>query len=103
MEKVYCVYWIHEESHIDPFSEGYIGISANFEYRIKRYKQKGQKSHLYDKFVSGAKVSILAKNLLEFEALLLEKKLRPKRNIGWNFNSGGFFPPIPEKLKIGKL
>jgi len=92
MEKVYCVYWIHFDDHICPYSEGYIGVSANVAYRIQRYKQPGQKSRLYEKFADGAKVSIIAKDLHENEALILEKKLRPKRNIGWNLNSGGFFP-----------
>lgn len=99
MEKLYTVYWIHNEDNIDPFSEGYIGVSANFNYRIQRYKQPGQKSHLYEKLINGALVSVIAKNLFEHEALILEKKFRPKRNIGWNLNSGGFFPPIPEKSK----
>jgi hypothetical protein len=93
--KAYTVYWIHSEDHEDPFGEGYVGITANFEYRIQRYKQRGQKSHLQCRFDAGAKVRVLAKNLLHTEALLLERKLRPKRNIGWNKNSGGFMPPIP--------
>ena len=95
MTKVYTVYWIRNKENTDPFCEGYIGVSANFNYRIRRYKQPGQKSHLYEKFLNGAIVSVIAKGLFEHEALLLEKKFRPKRNIGWNYNSGGFFPPIP--------
>ena len=95
MENRYCVYWICDHSNQDPFEHGYVGITANFEYRIKRYRQPGQKSHLYHKLKCGAEVKVIAKELSQFEALILERKLRPHRNIGWNKNSGGFMPPIP--------
>lgn len=97
MDKNYCLYWIHYVEHQNPYEDGYIGISANLQYRIQRYKQPGQKSRLLDKFQNGAIVTVLAKNLLHHEAMLLEKKFREYRNIGWNLNSGGFMPPIPER------
>ena len=95
MNPKYSVYWIKHAQHENVWTEGYVGISADLEYRIKRYKQAGQKSHLYEKFASGAQVQVIAKGLHQHEALLLEQKLRPTRNIGWNKNSGGFMPAPP--------
>jgi hypothetical protein len=91
--KQYCVYWIRDpHGHTNPFNSGYIGISANYAYRMKRYQQRGQKSHLLEKFQNGAESVILFSGLDESSALVIEKELRPRRNIGWNKNSGGFMP-----------
>ena len=90
--KEYCVYWIRDANHRDPFTEGYIGISYDYDYRMKRYRQPGQRSHLYEKFQNGAESVIIFSGLDEKSALTVEHFYRPRRNIGWNKNSGGFMP-----------
>lgn len=95
MESNYSLYWIHFPDHQDIYSEGYVGISANLNERIKKHRNNKHKG----RFVNGAVVSVIAKNLNQNEALLLEKKFRPKCYIGWNKSSGGFMPPIPKSHK----
>lgn len=96
MESNYSLYWIHFPNHSDIYEDGYVGISYNLEERIRKHKNGKHKG----RFINGAVVSIIAKNLNQNEALLLEKKLRPKCYIGWNKSSGGFMPPIPKKRTI---
>lgn len=95
-EKMYAVYWIHFPDHTNLFSDGYIGISADHTTRVNKHRR----GKLKGRFINGAEVTILAKNLLQHEALLLEKKFRPKCYIGWNTNSGGYMPPIPPKKLV---
>jgi group I intron endonuclease len=94
----YSVYHIHNGCGVN---DGYIGITKNTELRFQQHKwsRKQTNKHLKAALLKYANViefSVLAKHLTYHEAKLLEKKLRPFPNIGWNIAAGGDVPPNPK-------
>lgn len=84
-DTIYSVYWIHEESHTDFMSEGYIGITkrdpkVRFIEHTKNDNNPIKEDHA---------ITILHDSLTEEEAKLKEFEYRPKWNIGWNVAKGG--------------
>jgi group I intron endonuclease len=92
---IYSLYWIKHKNHIDPQTQGYIGISNNPERRFKEHKQKQDfpVHNAMKKYGDDVEMILLADNLTEQEAKDSEKTLRPKMHIGWNIMSGGGIPP----------
>lgn len=94
MEKRCCVYWIHRKDDTDTKTQGYIGITENFEGRMwTHYKHPSSKimEHVlkkYDDLVN----EIIFEGTRE-ECLLMEKELRPTNYVGWNTIPGGDAPP----------
>lgn len=93
------VYWIHLENHIDPSSEGYIGISKQ---PIQRYRTHLNYKRAFSRGVRAAiekygKENIKHSLLFEFIDLIdarnKEFELRPNQNIGWNIAKGGGVTP----------
>lgn len=92
-DTMYCVYWIRKQEHSEIYAEGYVGITINLYERIRAHKKNRKKTILtsviskysFDKLV----VDVIATGLSQHEALLLEKRLRPGINIGWNLQTGG--------------
>lgn len=88
------LYWIKLKSHTDFLTEGYIGITYNFERRVLQHRLKARSG-------VGKVYEILNKlpeEDVEFKVLVigdekycrdLEYKLRPKPDIGWNSAQGG--------------
>jgi hypothetical protein len=97
VEKKYCVYWIRLDTHNDYNKEGYIGISSNMKRREYVHQQESSScKHVYHalkKYKSSIQVDILANNLDNEAACLLEEMLRPEDKIGWNLVKGGGLPP----------
>jgi len=89
----YCLYWIHYPHQTDPNSEGYIGITSDFANRMATHSKYAKYKHIYNRIQSGAVSEILRENLTKEEAELLEAKVRPTENIGWNLAAGGNIPP----------
>ena len=89
---MYCLYWIHLKEHISK-DFGYIGITNNFESRIKSHLKNNRNTHFknainkyeYDNLIK----EILHSNLSLEEALKLENFYRPTQNMGWNSQKGG--------------
>ena len=77
------VYWVHLPKHNDMFSQGYIGVSANIKRRITQHKHK---------FKQYANELIIDTILIAEKSYcyLIEKSLRPSKNIGWNKAIGGY-------------
>ena len=77
------VYWVHLPKHNDMFSQGYIGVSANIKKRITQHKHK---------FKEYANQLIIDTILIAEKSYcyLIEKSLRPSKNIGWNKAIGGY-------------
>jgi group I intron endonuclease len=96
------VYWIHHTDHTNIFSQGYVGVSNDFERRIRHHKTKPQNAHLanainkygWDNLVK--KVLLIAEDTYCYD---IEAKLRPSDNIGWNLIFGGGKPPVATKGK----
>jgi hypothetical protein len=95
------LYWIHLPEHIDPYSEGYVGISSDPEKRIKQHK-KGTENrylkHVFNKYGTTIVIDILDEGLEE-NVLLKEEEYRPNKNIGWNIAKGGGLPPNQKGVK----
>jgi predicted GIY-YIG superfamily endonuclease len=89
----YCLYWIHYPTQNDPKSEGYIGITSDFNTRMITHSKYAKYKHIYNRIQSGAIPEVLWRNLTKEEAELLEARMRPTENIGWNLAAGGNIPP----------
>jgi predicted GIY-YIG superfamily endonuclease len=88
------VYWIHYKDHVDPYNEGYIGVTNNLERRLKEHSEIRSKCHhVKNRINNGAIISVLHHISSVEEALALEIEYRPKENIGWNICRGGGYPP----------
>ena len=92
-----CVYWIRDKSHTDITREGYVGVSKEFEKRIKTHlKRIETKEHGNYKLIENFSNKIIIDAVVisnEDTCYDLEFKLRPSNNIGWNINAGGVKPP----------
>jgi hypothetical protein len=104
----YCLYWIHYPNQKDPMSEGYVGITSDFDTRIKTHSKYTKNAHIKNRISSGAIATILYDNLTEQQAKDLELFHRPEENIGWNIAKGGNIPPsrtgkvAPKSLLVGE-
>lgn len=104
---VSSVYWIRCADHADLMTQGYVGVSARFNRRMKEHGWSKQNPHLqraiqkhgWDNLV---KTQILIAN--EDYCLDIERKLRPSEKIGWNLVAGGGKPPVlfGNTSRIGK-
>jgi GIY-YIG catalytic domain len=75
------VYWIYDETTIDPSNSGYIGVSKNPNRRFKTHLRK-KRVH------ENCNMKILF-NGTRKECFIYERKMRPQKNIGWNNAVGG--------------
>lgn len=82
----YCVYWFRKATDTDMMTQGYVGITKNFHTRMRQHRTRLNILMLEtDIDIISEVIAFGTKN----ECLALEKKYRPKRNIGWNQESGG--------------
>lgn len=77
------LYWLRLPEHTDMWSQGYVGVTAHIENRIRSHKHRFKA--MWDKIVF-QKLVMADKNY----CYDLEKKLRPASNIGWNKSEGGY-------------
>ena len=90
------VYWIHHPEHKNMFSDGYIGVSSNFEKRWDYHKKHGQNNHLRNAINKYGWDNLVKKQIIIAKmdyCLEIEQKLRPNDKIGWNIVAGGGKPP----------
>lgn len=89
------LYWICEPSHDDVFTQGYVGISYDPEYRLKQHiaLSKGNRISRHPEFtkalVSGSynhQILLIASR--EY-CMSVERILRPSIGLGWNIAIGG--------------
>ena len=92
---MYKLYWIKYSHHLDPFVDGYIGITSQLiEKRFNDHKHNNKNKHLKNRCrQESVEIVCLFDNLEQQQARLLEEKYRPIENIGWNINKGGDLPP----------
>ena len=89
---MYCVYWVHLKGEKN-LNEGYIGITNNFENRLKTHLRNKRNTH-FKNAINKYGWSNLIKEIIHFdlrleEALFFEEFYRPTQNIGWNSQKGG--------------
>lgn len=97
-EEVKCyLYWIHVQEHTDMFSEGYIGVSRNPEWRFYQHLRNAVNPKQYKNYRTEFREA-MANGTAIYEILVcstsaycyeLEGKLRPTWKIGWNLAAGG--------------
>ena len=104
--KLSVVYWIRKDTHTDPYTEGYIGVTQDFKRRCRDHKA-GARSNRHPNAHLGRAIRKYA-NTLVYEILYLgnreicfslEEKFRPVPSIGWNLMSGGSIGKITEEGK----
>jgi len=97
---MYKVYWIRRSEHEDIYSQGYVGITRDFENRIKAHKKNRRKTPLTDAIkrygFNNLIINIVEKAESLKYALEVEEKYRPEQNIGWNLQKGGEVGVEPE-------
>ena len=77
----HTIYWIHEPSHTDPYTEGYIGITGR--PINERFDEHG------DRFGTNVVKDVLLTGITEQQSIDLEEHYRPTWYIGWNIAPGG--------------
>jgi hypothetical protein len=86
------VYWAYDDTCDHPADSGYIGVTENRRIRRDQLRRN------YVRFPPDVKMKILFEGTRE-ECLDLERRLRPRANMGWNKNAGGV---APVQLKHGR-
>jgi hypothetical protein len=92
---MYKIYWIKYPEHTDPKNEGYIGLtSQDINERFKEHKYNRKNKLLANRCnKENVKIICLIDGLTREDAIKIEEQYRPEKNIGWNINKGGDFPP----------
>lgn len=96
-EKDHVVYRICLESTTHKLSDGYIGVTSNYERRMNQHLNALTGGiHINKKLQSAFNSDshwmvgeVLYSNLTKEEAYLIEHRLRPYQFIGWNIEIGG--------------
>ena len=109
------LYWIRLPEHSDITSQGYVGItSKTVQYRFDKHRRysnnpKTKKYTINNAFLKYAD-ELVVETILEGSqeyCLLMEQRLRPAPNIGWNQAQGGLLTKLgtvcsdETKVKIG--
>jgi uncharacterized protein (DUF433 family) len=100
----FVVYWARLKEHDDPYSEGYVGMSSDFDERKKSHYKTAQSSrkrnvHFHNALLKyDGKViwEVMHSDLTEDEAFAVEEIYREDINIGWNTDKGGVKAVSPE-------
>jgi hypothetical protein len=95
------VYWLHLKDHSDYLTEGYLGVTQDFEGRIKGHfndiaKGKHKNPHLVNAVNKYGMDQIVREVILcgeEAYCYEIEALLRPKKATGWNIAPGGHRGP----------
>lgn len=75
------VYWIYDETCLDPLLSGYIGVTKNVEHRYKSHIRK-------QRVPNNSSIIILFEGSRE-DCFNYERTLRPHKKLGWNNAVGG--------------
>lgn len=98
---MHYLYWIHFETHTDPFNEGYIGISSQPSIRFRQHTTNlttRAGSKILKRIVSEFGADSLRHTILgsynnREDARIEERRYRPETVIGWNILVGGGVNP----------
>lgn len=109
-ENKYYLYWYRLDTHTDPYTEGYIGITNDLNRRHKEHKysaDKTNKTYLQSHFTNAINlyggIDTLVKEVLHIasyeEICTLERTYRKTLKVGWNIAVGGEHPGAISPLK----
>jgi hypothetical protein len=94
------VYWLFDDRCFCPWRHGYIGISIQFDARLKRHRDRAgtRKSAVGVPSIFDHKIIFTG---TVDECVALEAAMRPRKNIGWNRAVGGREPWLNYKHDAG--
>jgi hypothetical protein len=72
------VYWVKDETCVDPYTDGYVGITKHFKRRSRAHLKRWP----------GKEIMVLFEGT-RAQCAHEESKYRPRPNIGWNGSNGG--------------
>lgn len=81
--RTHYVYWIHDDTCIDPKTDGYVGITYDRKLRFSIHRKVHRKTNRYPT-KSDLKFTILHECVDREEAFNIEASYRPHEMIGWN-------------------
>lgn len=89
------VYWIRKESHSDILTEGYIGVTDTFLSRMMKheYRPNEKLKNVFNKYGKDTLVAEIVFEGCREDCYLLERLIRPSKDIGWNVMRGGKIDP----------
>ena len=95
MEQQY-LYWYHLDTHTNPLTEGYIGITSNIAKRHSSHMVSKKITH-FTNAIKKYKVENILLDILHIvntreKVGVLEEYYRPSKDIGWNMMPGGEEP-----------
>jgi predicted GIY-YIG superfamily endonuclease len=94
---MHVVYWIHTPNETDINTQGYVGVSGNFDKRLEAHKIGNGNRNVFEAFKVQDYVTIeIVLEGSEEECYNYEQQLRPTPFIGWNIAEGGSRPPSPK-------
>ena len=100
------VYWIHYPEHTDPLTDGYVGVTDDFEIRLAVHKRNARKNPISPKdeaLIGTRSEEIVIETIFEGSASECadeEIRLRPRREIGWNISPGGSYNRRTQQEKL---
>ena len=102
------VYWIRYPEHVDPYIEGYIGVTVNPKTRFCAHSNSSNRK-VKDAIATTGYMEILFEGSVA-ECYSFERLYRPTDKIGWNKSVGGKEPrehlydyKIGDKLEMGVI
>ena len=90
---IYTVYWLRDNTHTNPHTEGYIGITSR-DPSLRLEEHLKSKDYIPDTYV----FDILHQVDTPEEMCSIEESYRPQSHIGWNLAKGGVRGGRPEGI-----
>lgn len=95
-ERVWCVYWLYDDTCKEPSRDGYIGCCSRLDARLRAHRSAPGTRKSAVGIPTDFKVAMLYQGP-ENECLAYEQLLRPTTGIGWNRSRGGQRSPYGYK------
>lgn len=99
MSETHVVYWIRHKDHNDIKSQGYVGVTNNFDRRmiVHDYNARSGSDYLVHRAMRKYGDEIVRTVIVEGDeefCYFVESELRPTAELAWNLAPGGLMPPL---------